>query len=782
MSRRLAIFLLLCGVVQSYASPLMGVDSVGSTFYNEWYQYGELAHYLDNMSEYVLYEAETTGEWSQSEQKVFSIRGNSFKWNKYYYQDFRVDSRFLEGSTLLQLDMQQHSLNLDYERGRLYFVPDSLRTNQVKLTGNVGGIGGISPGTAELIRLFHSTASDRVWKPITERNHILGAGQMSIGYAIPHNGKRLYQHLSGNYGVRRQVKCDETGISGIYDTPYYDVQLDGELPFVKDWSLHYILLTQHRKDWNTEFTFAPQEQAQLTNYSISTYVNNTRGLTTGLTYALYEVKHNDLSFERNVVDQDGEGLEPWYADGTTHELSWALKYDWPIKSWLRLSVDAYNSLMVFRSPTNRWTNRVYAQYADSMRRDYYDYHFESHSFTAGILENEVRLLARKTFRSWLTIYGDVALALDGVVLRDKHLVMPSWEGTLGVAFHPVEWFDAEILLGNYRARYGWNMVQLLSSDYLNAQVRYVESQRVAEEWGGQYIEVDKGLAQPQYAVLDIPIRFTVNGIHEFAVLSTARKYYNCQCIARNADGYILTSRPKLDEAGVLFNTPFYMSNTLRYSYMGRKTFFSLSWQSYQMSGTSLVGNGPLANNIDALSYSMVYPYENLANSNSPVMALGRLNQDRAYVARMQLGVNFTENWGLSANFHFKDGTPISNYYTEERVTSEGDRDIVVIPGDTKGINVSDGHFGKRKDAFFNLDMRLRYRGNINMRDQRLSALGAIPFEVQVTGYNLYDFGTGLVEYNFDLYMPGRRTMTLCIPRGLMLSMRIGLGEATPRER
>ena len=778
MNRFGLLVLIVCSAhAVAWASPLMGVDSVESSFFREWYQSGELVHYLDNMTDYVTYETETTGEWYLPEQKVFSIRGNSYKWNKYYYQDFRIDSRFQEGGTLFQMDMYEQSLYLDYERGRLYFQPDAERKSMAMVSGNIGGVGGISPGTAELIHLFHQTASERQWKPITERNHILGSGQMAVGYAIPYKNRTLYQRVYANYGQRRQVACDETGISGTYDAPYYAVQLDGELPFVKDWSLNYIVSTQYRTDWNAEFTFAPQEQAILRNYSASIYAKKGVNFTTGFSYALHDIQHNELEFERNVIDQDGEGLEPWYADGKTHELSWAVKYTLPIRSWLRFEVDAYNSLMVFRPSTNSWSNRIYMQYEDSVRYDYYDYRSESSPFAAGVLENEARLSAKKQLLPWLTVYGDVAATLDGIVLRDKYLVMPSWEAELGVAFHPTKWFDAEIMLGNYRSRYGWNMVQLLSSDYMNTSSYYVGSQRIADKWGGEYIQVDKVLQQPQYVVLDIPIRFTLADRHEIAVLSTARKYYNCQTINRTDDGYVLTTRPKMGAAGVLYNTPFYMSNTIRYTYTGRKVFFSLSWQSYQMSGTSLIGNGPLANNVDALSYSMVNPitYTNADNPNSPVQALGRLDQDRAYICRMQLGVNITENWGLSMNFHFKDGTPIANYMTKEVMNEVGDKDIVIYPADTKGINVSDGHFGKRKDAFFNLDLRLRYRGNINMRNQQLGVQGAIPFEVQLTGYNLYDFGTELVEYSFDQYLPDkRRAMTLCIPRGILLTLRVGL--------
>ena len=60
-----------CSYTMVWANPLMGVDSVASSFFREWYQSGELVHYLDNMTDYVTYEAETTGEWYLPEQKVF---------------------------------------------------------------------------------------------------------------------------------------------------------------------------------------------------------------------------------------------------------------------------------------------------------------------------------------------------------------------------------------------------------------------------------------------------------------------------------------------------------------------------------------------------------------------------------------------------------------------------------------------------------------------------------------------------------------------------------------
>jgi hypothetical protein len=43
-------------------------------------------------------------------------------------------------------------------------------------------------------------------------------------------------------------------------------------------------------------------------------------------------------------------------------------------------------------------------------------------------------------------------------------------------------------------------------------------------------------------------------------------------------------------------------------------------------------------------------------------------------------------------------------------------------------------------------------------------------------YNIYDFGTELFEFNFDEDMGrARRAMVLNIPRGMMFTVRVGLG-------
>lgn len=777
-------------------------ETATAEHFRERLQTNSLINYINYVSDDMLWESETTGGWANADRMLFSIRGNSYEWNRYYLNGYRMDSRFLSGSMLYVPAMQQTSLQTDAERGVLY-LQDHQQRDYFSAEGNIGGLGGISWGTRQLINLFHTSAEERLEKPIEQRNRQLGAGEVALGYGIPYeaNGagasKTLYQHAYANFGTRRIVTFDEGGEAGYYDATYFKVQLAGELPLgrtaaEKGVSMHYVYDMQQRPDLYSELGYNAEEVADYKGYSASVYVKSKpHRLTTGVTYALHDARHQNRNYERNIVDQDGEGFDPWNADGRLHELSWAVNYTYPIDQveGMRLHLDAYNSLLHFSQADSVWGHNLYVQYARTPREDWYRYDFSGRNFTAGMLENTLALDYDKQVTHWLQLHASAGLVLDGIVLRNRPVVSPSVEAEVSTRFTPTKWFDASIVLGHYRSKATWNQVRLLSEDYQNGQLTGAYAPYAY--YGGEYLEVKPLMQLPQYAVLDLPIVFTAAKRHKFSILTTARLYYHNWQIANNSAygatelvqvenntqtpfaaaqrPYVLQYQAPVEGAG-LFALPLYLSNTLKYTYEGEKVYFSLSWQSYQMSGLTTHGNGAENNSISTLTYSMLHPTlgENLKNPESGVRALGRLDQDKAFICRVQMGANITENWQLMANFHFQDGTPISNYVT---------KDGLLYQNNTKGINPKDGHFGMRKDAFFNLDIRLAYRGNINMRNQKLEAAGAVPFSVEVLGYNLYDFGTAWYEYSFDQQLEHRRrTLSLCIPRGLTLKVSVGLSK------
>ena len=781
------------------AFPTFGVDSVSSEFFREWYQSGDLRHYLDNYSDYVTYEAETTGEWGLPEQMVFSINGNSYRWNRLYLNGFRIDSRFQSGSTWYQLNMQEQSLFLNQHRGTIDFVTDSLRASKVWLSNNMGGLRGINPSTQWLINLFHQTASQRNQKgnDLSSRDYIKGAFQGEVTYGIPYQGKRLYQHAYANWGQRYINTFDQRGITGQYLAPYYKVQLDGELPLPKNSvidRLNYYVIYQQRSDLYSEFMFSEQEVATQKTHSAALYgtfrTDDRSTLTTGLSYGLNNVRHNSPVF-RNLVDQDGEGFEPWYADGKHNEINWAVSYRDQIRPWLHLHLDSYNSLMLFKPADYQLRSTTYMQdFNDHMAYAYSTIEWTSSAFAGGLLENQLTLEARHRFNNIVELQGQLAATFDGIILREHSVVSPNYEMMVGLHLTPAKWFTMDVTLGNFRCRYSYEDMLYLSPDYLNGVVSYSPNGvplDVYKTTGGAYHTPAKGLQQSSYALLDVPFRFNWDGPnthHEFSLLTSFRLYYNQWTTqfagSPNDYGYydegiyyydtrqanyqvVNMQNGDLFPDHVLINNPFWLSNVAKYSLQSKHVFFSISWQSYWLTGVSALGNGPLQNNLNALSESTANP-NILLNQENPgqYRMFGRLDQDRSFIARMQLGWNINDHWSLSVTGKFKDGTPFSSF-----AYARSGSQIALYNVTTKGINLIDNHFGRRKDAFFNFDIHARYR----------TLIKGVPFAVEATCYNVYDFGTELVEYTFESQLTGglqRRALQLNIPRGVILSLTVGL--------
>ena len=786
--------------VLSVKAQQLGEDSISSAFFRDWYQTTDLGHYLDNGNDYVVYETETTGEWNLGNQNVFSIAGNSFRQNKYRLNGMRIDSRTMTGHTMLHTQMDRTSLVLNYHDGELLFAEDSVQKQTIRLTGNVGAIGGISPGTRQLINIFHSSAEERTMdaRPIDMRNHIIGAGTLDATFAIPAYGHRYYQHAYAYYDQRRLTAFDNTGINGMFTALNYRAQLDGEIPLnTNRSSLNYFLVTQGRTDYGSEFYFNANELAQQRAYHAgiysTTHFTSNGTLVAGISYELNNLRHDSLEFARNILDQDGEAFEPWYADGRLHSINLSLQYDQPLLSWLRLHAEGYNSMLHFHPTTTTWSNALYAQsIADLTPTNLYTLSWHSSPFTAGLLENEATIIAEKEVLPGLKLYGHIGISLDGILLGNgRSVVTPNWLAKFAFEYQPAWWFQFGLSLSHHRMSYTLDDVRYLSADYMNGETRYADNTLLSTT-GGLYHTPDNKLwmHQPSYVVIDLPIRFTFGKSrrHEIAILNTIRKYYN-QWFTSFADGldanmiqqdgvyylregeknYTVTTQPlDLMSSTIGARTPYYMSNMVKYTYNGRKWYVMVSWHSFLIAGLSTLGNGPLHNNIGCLSESSANPntYMALSEGNMPYQGNSRLDQDKAFILRLQVTYNACRYFSIGLNGKFKDGQPFSTF-TAKQQTINGHEQIALVHSDAKGINMANNAFGKREDAFFNIELRATGRWWIN----------DIPMSLEVLCYNLYDFGTALTEYTFDDYASmkdSRTSMSLCIPRGLLFTLRIGL--------
>ena len=100
--------------------------------------------------------------------------------------------------------------------------------------------------------------------------------------------------------------------------------------------------------------------------------------------------------------------------------------------------------------------------------------------------------------------------------------------------------------------------------------------------------------------------------------------------------------------------------------------------------------------------------------------------------------------------------------------ANGDMQVATRPCCSRGINPTDGDFGCRESAIFNIDLHVQANWNV----------GKYPMIFSLQCYNIYDFGNTLTEYSFPQGIMGDdergHSMTQTIPRGILGTLKIGL--------
>ncbi len=791
--------------MQKDSFPNYGTENKTSDFFRERFQHNDLVNYLDNLNEFVTYQSETTGSFNTPDQLIFSISGSSYKWNKYYLDGFRIDNRFLPGSNFYQPELFIHSLDIDYYHSTLRFSTNNFIPNSLGLRYNIGGLGGISPFVEDLVNLFHKTASQRMYQPINYRAKTKGAGTVSLNYSMPVAGKQYTQQLTADFGTRMLVGFNFAGINDYFPEDYSKIQLSGQLPFTIGKlfdKTNYIFNFAQRGNMYSEFYYGKDETAKNDAYSLSFYGSKETlksKYTSGLTLATNNIQHNNLNFTRNVIDQDGEAFEPWYPDAMNTELSHALNYSRNLTSSLQLTFDSYNSIMNFHPTQNSFQNAVYTENVNLPYQSLYVYDWTAKPFTAGLLENTLGLKTEKKLSKSLDFKANVNLTFDGMLISSKSMVYANWQGQLGFYLHPANWFSMELNFSRNRVSLNSDDIRYFSNDYLNGDIYYWkdlnndgkfqtgEKSDYFTSTGGKYHTAAVNLKQPSYFVLDLPLYFRFGKHSEFSVLNTYIKYSNNRttrfdkAVTDYGDyqtvgyqqiffykggstiNYVVDYYPaeymKTNTfTNFVTNSPFYVSNTLKYQYSNAKFLFSFSWCSYMQSGISTLGNGPLHNNLGVYS-------ETSANPNIAYKILGRLDQDRAYVTRILLSYKLNKNLNFAFSGKFKDGQPFTNFKTQVVNDGTGNNQIAIWALRTKGINPFTQNFGSRKDAFFNIDLRATYTGKVFNHG----------YDIQLMFYNIYDWGTELTEYTFQPdNSESRYAMSLNIPRGLMVTAKVYL--------
>lgn len=800
MKHYVAIFLLAIATPILFAqnpvhTKMSGESEVPTEFFREWYHRSDLIYYLEALSDHTIAETTTYGQWWIPERLAIAVEGLPSTANRYYIDGMRTDDRFQAGSSLYVPNMQQYNLCINTHTSQLYFALDSTSRDYVQATYNTGQLGNGEPawGTAAIFNITHRSPMESAdtYKHITARRHLTGAGTLDAAYTIKDTQRKGYrQHIYAAYGQRNITRENHQGLildNPLYQADYYKVQADGQLPICTNSAFDYLGYRMNfsgREDGGSELLYNYNEVYDHKNYSGMLYARG-KHLTTGLNWSTNTVLHSNQEFSKNILDQDGESFDPWIADGNTHELSWAVNYDQSLTDWLSVHVDAYNSMIHFNPKNQHFTNVVYMQSPiDEHAKDLYRYEWESNAYTGGLLENTFGLKAHYDMNEKLSLNAHLDITLDAILLRNKSKVNGNIQAGINLDLHPCKWFEMGVSLSHERMPYTVDQLRYFSDDYMNANVYYARTDELYATTGGKYHHYKKGLLQTSYLELDIPIHLHF-GKHEIVLQQSYKKFFNAWHTNylgapedygyyqdhNGVDVFYLNGGIQEYEVGVapvfgnnwLMNSPYYFSQLTRYTYTGRKVLVSVSWQSMQASGYCGLGNGFQTNNLGALSETTANPNTSnvIDNQGGEHRGVGRYNLDKGYVCRFYLAYNICEWLQAGMTVKWTDGKPFTDY-----MYYANNNQVSILPKESRGTNPTDGNFGKRHCAKYNIDLHIQ--GKWQVRN--------IPMRLNIECYNMWDFCHDLAEMSFvqDIPYAHRASMIMDIPVGLLATYTIEL--------
>lgn len=177
-----------------------------------------------------------------------------------------------------------------------------------------------------------------------------------------------------------------------------------------------------------------------------------------------------------------------------------------------------------------------------------------------------------------------------------------------------------------------------------------------------------------------------------------------------------------------------------------KWYFSFSFMAHMGLGETPFGNGPYSN--DSLAVS-----ESSADPNSWINNYGRLDGDRAFVAKLAYALQLSRRLSIGISARYRDGNPFA-FLSAGLVSDQ----LIMRHETLKGEDQHGNKLGPREDYVSEVNLKLSYRLPLFGGTGRLS----------LEWFNLIDVGYELSEYVFAT--SGRPPMELTLPRSIRLSL------------
>ncbi len=767
----------------------------------------------------------STGDFSFPDNYVFSFLGNSWLWNKYYWNGVAITDSFFSGKTYHKLPIIGNELVLDPITGSF---SQNTKINKNILYGDltIGGLGQHVP----FYNFFFDTYTQQspqvtsnppsvtknvpfAFKSFYRKIFPLSASPLSVDSADYEASDQANLYISDifvNIQARDFLTFDHNGYTG--DTAResnVNLSWNNEI-YLDQGLLGWIFSFQNRGNLFSEFYYSPEESANYNQLALTFYYQQELLLEQNysLTLAAKSIKQNGSFINRNLFDITGEGLNPFYPSINTLEITQNtdLNYSFDIlyQDFLKIA-SSLNNNYTFIDPLRRnYTSATHFRPPDlNDALALYVSNWESGQVNYLLYDNSIALLLNEVKGEKFQIEGSLGLDVDGFsVINEENLLRLSPSFILAMNILNDRWNFLRIEVGRVNIPFDSQYTTFLADNYHSAE-NYVwndanndlvysageASSTLHSTTGSKYHSISEDFSQPHYYYIDVPYNHnfhTSNDILPFVLFGTSLHYriFKDQAWVRPASGN-QGSYEEVDGQSVYFpaygeknyvienlsSSLFPESNRNWFNdspmYLGASIKLALEGINFffSVSFTAYLINGITSLGNGPLHNSLGIISELQGDPNQDFRSLGRLDPDRSYIGKILLNYWPTDDFVVTANLKYQDGQPIGKWGYHLN-SNAGETSLAFLRENVSGDNLFlyNGEFGTREDALWIFDLKFLFLFTV-YEEQDLS--------LYVNFYNLLDVGRSLLEYTF--FKPNeenRDVIEIQIPRGIQIGLKL----------
>jgi len=706
---------------------------------------------------------EESGGFSDVDPAKFSLHGDSWMHNEWHIDGINITDPLFSGSSAFTVPFQSLSHvglrtrgapNLRGNQG-IFLRTQTSTTNRVKLSGDLGNMGGIVPFAIDIMDAISGLhILERGFTPPEKRRH-----QPNRFRAQSRN---VFRFLEGTVTLVSDVKMGPRQFLEFSDKDSSFVETYREqttagsvgITFAPKEAKHKAYLFyeyQNRGHLFAENHFSrPETMNMASNALFLGYSNEYFQL--GSTLKHYDLRSNKKGFTREIFDPDGEAIDPFFPEGEYLGMNLNLSADFD-----EFYVRSFDKMLFHTPQSKSWRNPLTFRAEDY---GYIDWTSEASFSLAGQTQFGFQ---QQLLQDHVPLNVDVYLANQRVIHQHGdnsiHLLDVGIETGINFGVSEVKRWSAT--LSKSPLPVTSELARTTNPSYQNGQL-FLNDGRLIDTFGGSNLSISPHLYTPNSYQASLAYSRKLSNFWTFRGQLLSRLYHGLYEIrfkdgpnsnGKMADGiYYLNEGQKQYElgnsqAGI---SAYWAGQFQFYGYDPERFLLNLAFTAYSSFSNPAFGNGPLSNDIGVVNFTT-------SNPNSEINRLAAVDSDRAFLFRLTYGAKiFEQLWGYLVISH-RDGRPFSFYESHQN-----NGQVALTHKSRRGspLKFLRPLAGPREDFRLHFDVSLQYKLQLSNLD----------LEASLVGRNLFDFGNEISERFTEPHNSERAGLEAEIPRSFSMNL------------